>query len=185
MQEDLTLINLLQQGNERALSRLYDSYSGALYGVIVRICRNERLAQEVLQETFLKIWEYSESYNPEKGRFYTWAYRIARNTALNSLRNKARLIQTEELGVYKDKGEDEQIDIDLVKLNGAMSQLDDHHQRALELVYFKGLTHKAAHVEMEVPLGTFKSYVRQALKQLRSSYLIGVTGIWLIMERIL
>ena len=185
MQEDLTLINLLQQGNDHALSKIYDSYSGALYGVIIRICRDEIMAQDVLQETFVKIWQHSEAYDPEKGRFYTWAYRIARNSALNSIRNRSNLIQNEDLGVYKDKGDELQDSIDLVKLNGAMNRLEEHHQKALELVYFRGLTHKDAHLEMKVPLGTFKSYVRQALKQLRSSYSSIVIGIWLIMERIL
>jgi RNA polymerase sigma-70 factor (ECF subfamily) len=185
MKEELTLINLLKQGNERAFSRLYDSYSGALYGVILRICRNELMAQEVLQETFMKIWQSADSYNPDKGRFYTWAYRIARNSALNAIRNTSNLIQMEDLGVYKDKEDEEQIPVDLGKLNGAMNALEQHHQKALELVYFKGLTHMDAHKEMEVPLGTFKSYVRQALKQLRSSYTITIVGICLLMERIL
>lgn len=60
--------------------------------------------------------------------------------------------------------------MDYTELNGLIRTLEPHHQRALDLVYFNGLTHREAHKEMEVPLGTFKSYVRQALKQLRMQY---------------
>ncbi|MBT8263411.1 MAG: RNA polymerase sigma factor [Bacteroidia bacterium] len=185
MQEELTLINQMKARDERALSALYDNYSGALYGVIIRICRNEAHAQDLLQETFIKIWQKCDSYDPEKGRFYTWAYRIARNTTLNSLRNRPDLIQNEDLSVYDNKEEQDDTPIDLTQLNGSIKKLEAHHQEALGLVYFKGLTHREAHKEMDVPLGTFKSYVRQALTQLRKSYeLLLVVGIALL-ERIL
>ncbi|MCW5519624.1 sigma-70 family RNA polymerase sigma factor [Aureitalea sp. L0-47] len=186
MSEELTLINQLKARDERALSSLYDKYSAALYGVIIRICRNEANAQDLLQETFVKIWEKSDSYDPEKGRFYTWAYRIARNTTLNSLRNRPELIQNQDLSVYKNKEDDQsETAIDLTRLNGTLKQLEEHHQKAIELVYFKGMTHREAHEEMGVPLGTFKSYVRQALTNLRKSYeLLSFLGLF-IFERIL
>ena len=170
MQSDLLLIQQLQQGNAKALSSLYDKYSGALYGVILRICKDEALAQDVLQETFMKIWKNADKYYPDKGKFYTWSYRIARNTALNELRATSKLIQTEDLGVYKDTTAAEENPIDTRKLNGSIQQLEEHHQKALDLVYFKGLTHREAHQEMGVPLGTFKSYVQQALRKLRDIY---------------
>ena len=168
MLQQSLLIEQLQQGNAKAFEKLYDQYSGALYGVIVRICTDRSLAEEVLQDTFLKIWEQAQLYDPDKGRFYTWAYRIARNTSLNAMRAKGKLIQTQDLSVYKAE-EDEQKDPDLFPdLKEAMKQLEPHHQKALELVYFRGMTHREAHQVMDVPLGTFKSYVQQALKQLRT-----------------
>lgn len=170
MPSEKDLINQLQVGNTRALSSLYDKYSGALYGVIVRMCKDDAQAQDILQETFVKIWQKCSSYDSEKGNFYTWAYRIARNTTLNSLRSKNNLIQNDDLSVYTNKAEEETSNIDLPALSGSLKKLDSHHQRALELVYFEGLTHKEAHIEMDVPLGTFKSYIRQAIKQLREHY---------------
>lgn len=185
MPNESILIHNLQNGDTRALSALYDNYSGALYGVIIRMCRDEAMAQDLLQETFMKIWNKCGSYDPEKGKFYTWSYRIARNTTLNALRNPSKLIQTEDFSVYTDKAEDEEPEIDLTKLKGSLKKLDDHHQRALELVYFQGLTHREAHKEMDIPLGTFKSYIKQALKKLRESYRITIIIGGLIMNWIL
>ncbi|WP_188373978.1 RNA polymerase sigma factor [Winogradskyella haliclonae] len=170
MQDDALLIKQLQAKEERALSLLYDKYSGALYSVIIKMTRDEALSQDLLQETFITIWDKSHQYNPEKGRFYTWAYRIVKNKVLNYLRKNDILIQTDDLSVYENKEEPETINRNFLELNGAITKLDAHHQKAIELVYFKGLTHREAHAQMDVPLGTFKSYIQQALKQLRNTY---------------
>ncbi len=174
---DIFLIERLKTGDNRALYSLYDKYSAALFGVIVRMCRDRELAEDLLQESFVKIWEKIGSYDPAKGRFYTWAYRIARNTTLNHLRKNNPLIQTDDISVYdtKEIGVKEP---EAEELNGMLKKLDPHHQQAIELVYFQGYTHREAHQEMDVPLGTFKSYIKQALSKLREMradlYLIGV-----------
>lgn len=170
MQDDALLIKQLQAGQERALSLLYDKYSGALYSVILKMVKDEAIAQDLLQETFITIWDKSYQYNIEKGRFYTWTYRIARNKVLNFVRKNDKLIQKEDLSVYKY--EDEVVDNKEIEsqLKGAISKLDTHHRNVIELVYFKGLTHREAHQVMGVPLGTFKSYVQQALKKLKGIY---------------
>ncbi|MFD2561186.1 RNA polymerase sigma factor [Aquimarina rubra] len=181
MKDDLELIKKLQNQDSYALSKVYDLYSGALYGVILRMCKDEPLAQDLLQETFMKIWQKSHTYNPDKGKFFTWSYRIARNITLNSLRKKDILIQNEDLSVYKDRSTSE-AEKDFLELDGSLKKLEPHHQRALELVYFNGLTHREAHEEMNVPLGTFKSYIKQALKKLRESYKEELLVVWIIIE---
>ncbi|WP_109300355.1 RNA polymerase sigma factor [Aquimarina sp. AU474] len=181
MQDDLELIKRLQNQDNTALSLIYDKYAAALYGVILRICKNEAKAQDVLQETFIKIWQKSNSYDPKKGKFFTWSYRIAKNLALNSMRSPSKLIQNEDLSVYKNESTEEPT-IDLLQLNGSLKQLEPHHQKALELVYFNGLTHREAHKEMDVPLGTFKSYIKQALKKLRAAYQKELFILWIIIE---
>ncbi len=168
--EDINYITELQGGNKSALYELYNKYSAALYGVILRMCRKEDLAQEILQDTFLKIWKQIHTYDSNKGRFYTWAYRIARNTTLNTLRKEKDLIQKEDLSVYTDIKVEEEEDRDYSQINGMLQKLEPHHQLAIDLVYFKGMTHREAHEVMGVPLGTFKSYVQQALRQLRTAY---------------
>ncbi|MBT8253454.1 MAG: sigma-70 family RNA polymerase sigma factor [Bacteroidia bacterium] len=168
MIEESSIITRLKQKDASALSTLYDKYAGAIYGVILRMCRDENLAQNLLQDTFLKVWEKSYQYDPVKGRFYTWVYRIARNNVLNALRKENDLIQNSDLSVYTNKEAD--VELDFEDLNGGIRKLEPHHKQAIDLIYFKGLTHREAHAVMDVPLGTFKSYIRQALKQLREYY---------------
>lgn len=182
---DQLLIKNLQNKDEHALSKLYDKYSPAIYGVIIRMCKNEAQAQNLLQDTFMTVWEKSHQYNPEKGKFYTWAYRIAKNKVLNFLRKSNQLIQNEDLSVYSNKEEREDISIDRLALNGSFKKLEPHHQRALQLVYFQGLTHREAHEEMDVPLGTFKSYVQQALKKLRQELPTAIILGWLMIDGLL
>lgn len=182
MQDDNLLILQLQNKDEKALSLVYDKYAGALYGVIIRICKDEQQAQNLLQDTFLTIWEKSQTYDVNKGRFYTWAYRIAKNKTLNFIRKNNNLIQTEDLSVYTNKEEQATQEIDILKLNGSIKKLENHHQKALELVYFKGLTHREAHKEMKVPLGTFKSYIKQAIKQLQEIYTNPIVFLWILID---
>ena len=182
MSDDKALILKLQSKDETALGLIYDKYSAALYGVIIRMCKDEGIAKNLLQDTFMTIWEKSESYDFDKGRFYTWAYRIAKNKTLNFLRKTDKLIQVEDLSVYTNRTEEVTDKLDYLKLKGTIKRLDAHHQRAIELVYFNGLTHREAHEEMNVPLGTFKSYIKQALKQLQQSYLKMVTFLIILTE---
>ena len=178
---DNDLLARLGNGDKQALYIIYDRYAPALYGVILRMCRNRMQAEDLLQESFVKIWQNAHRYDSSKGRFYTWAYRIVKNTTLNALRKPLPLIQNDDLSVHTNK-EEVTTTIDHTELNGALKKLEPHHQKAIELVYFRGYTHKEAHEEMNVPLGTFKSYVRQALKQLRESYGTELVIIWSILH---
>ena len=182
MQNDDALIQQLQNKEERALSLLYDKYSGAIYSVILKMTKDESIAQNLLQDTFMSVWDKANSYDNSKGRFYTWVFRIARNKTLNFLRKVEPLIQTDDFSVYDSKEEAISIDAKYLELNGAITTLEEHHKEAIELVYFKGLTHKEAHQQMDVPLGTFKSYVRQALKQLRKAYTKTLSVLLLILN---
>ncbi|EDP71699.1 RNA polymerase, sigma-24 subunit, ECF subfamily protein [Flavobacteriales bacterium ALC-1] len=182
MQNDNSLIRDLKAKDERALSLLYDKYSGAIYSVILKMIRDEGKAQNLLQDTFMTVWEKAERYDETKGRFYTWVYRIAKNKTLNVLRKTDVLIQTDDFSVHTNKEDAISIEPEYLELNGAVTTLDAHHKEAIELVYFKGLTHKEAHQQMDVPLGTFKSYIRQALKQLRETYAKSLSLILLILN---
>ncbi|MDO1499971.1 RNA polymerase sigma factor [Winogradskyella maritima] len=182
MESDLIHIKQLQNKNQDGFSELYDKYSGAIYMVILKMIRNEVVAQELLQDTFMTVWNKSHQYNSDKGRFYTWVYRIARNKTLNHIRKEKNLIQTEDLGVYTNKEESVTIDPENPELQGRIKQLQPHHQKAIELVYFSGLTHREAHKELDVPLGTFKSYVQQALRELRNLYKSSMVLLFLLLK---
>lgn len=180
IRKEIPLIKALKEGDKNALYGLYDMYSGSMYGVILRIVGDEDEANDVLQETFITIWQKIASYDPDKGRFYTWTYRIAKNLSLNRIRNKKQFIQMEDSGVYNmtDEREDRP---ELSQLSGLLANLEPHHQEAVRLVYFSGYTHAEAHKVMDVPLGTFKSYIQQALKRLRAAYqAIFVPG-WIVL----
>ena len=103
MQNDNTLIQDLKNKDERALSLLYDKYSGAIYSVILKMIRDEGKAQNLLQDTFMTVWEKAERYDESKGRFYTWVYRIAKNKTLNVLRKTDMFIQTDDFSVHTNK----------------------------------------------------------------------------------
>ena len=89
MEQPNTLIEKMQSGNEYAFSKLYVMYSEAMYGIIYSIVLDEAIAEEVLQDTFVKIWNKRSSYSINKGRFFTWILNIARNTAIDKTRSKS------------------------------------------------------------------------------------------------
>src|SRR6186997_886444 len=87
--KETELVLLLKQRTQTAFSYLYDNYSPALYGVIVSIVQDRELANDVLQEVFIKVWRQIDQYNPEKGKLYTWLINICRNASIDTLRSKS------------------------------------------------------------------------------------------------
>ena len=83
------LVQLLKQRTQAAFSYLYDNYSGALYNIIFSILQDKELANDVLQEVFIKIWRQIDQYNAEKGRLFTWMVNISRNASIDTLRSKS------------------------------------------------------------------------------------------------
>ena len=77
------IVELLHERNEKAISLLYENYSDTLYGVAYKVVKDEMLAQDVLQESFVKIWKKADSYDPSKAKLFTWLFRITRNTAID------------------------------------------------------------------------------------------------------
>ncbi|TDI70602.1 MAG: hypothetical protein E2O86_03340 [Bacteroidetes bacterium] len=89
MHQPDALILEMQNGSHNAFSNLYEMYSKALHGVIIAIERDSLIAEEVLQDVFVKVWNNSNSYSINKGRFYTWLLNIARNAAIDTTRSRA------------------------------------------------------------------------------------------------
>src|SRR5690606_12203866 len=83
------LIELLQKKDQKAFSKIYEMYSESTYGIIYNIVLDTDLAEEVLQDVFIKIWEKADTYTTAKGRFFTWILNIARNAAIDKVRSKA------------------------------------------------------------------------------------------------
>ena len=165
------LVMLLKQRDQSAYGYLYDNYSGALLSVINNIVSDMELANDVLQEVFIKIWRQIESYNDNKGRLFTWMLNISRNASIDTVRSKGfqNSQQNQELSehVYNNSGST-QMAIDQIGLRKVVHQLRDEYKVLVELTYFQGYTQDETSKMLGIPLGTVKTRLRNALIQLRT-----------------
>jgi len=169
------LVLALQRRENIAAEALYDMYSASLFGVIVRIVNDETLAEDILQDTFVKIWNSFSSYSTEKGRLFTWMVNIARNLAIDKIRSKDFKNQTknqelENNVTFIDEQRNTVYKPELLGVKDLVEQLKPEQKSILNLVYFKGYTHVEAADELGVPLGTIKTRLRTAIAQLRKYF---------------
>jgi RNA polymerase sigma-70 factor (ECF subfamily) len=164
------LVIALIARDEQAFSYLYDHYSGSLYSIVLQIVKSPQIASDVLQEIFINIWRRIDSYDPIKGRLFTWMLNISRNASIDMLRSKnyQNSQKNQEItdNVY---GVDQvtQTNIDSIGLTKFLGKLRPELRVLIELAYFKGYTHdEIAQIE-DIPLGTVKTRIRNALLQLR------------------
>jgi RNA polymerase sigma factor (sigma-70 family) len=164
------LVMLLKQRSQSAFNYLYDNYSGALYSLILSILPDKELANDVLQEVFIKIWRQIEQYDAEKGRLFTWMINISRNASIDTLRSKGYHSQKQnrELteSVYSAAGTIN-IETDKIGLRKLITGLKEDHKVLIELAYFQGYTQDEISKLLNIPLGTVKTRLRTALIQLR------------------
>ncbi len=162
------ITQLLINKDEQAIDLIYDHYGDNLYGYILKIVTDEQMAQDVLQESFIKIWKYSDKYDPKKSRLFTWLMNICRNLAIDKLRASKRYltddIQKLDSGVYNFKVS--QINIDQIDLREKVNGLETKYKVIIEVLFFKGMTQREASDYLEVPLGTVKSRLKIALREL-------------------
>ncbi len=164
------LVYLLKQRQQSAFSYLYDNYSGALLSVIINIVSDTELANDVLQEVFVKIWRQIESYDNTKGRLFTWMMNVARNASIDTVRSKGfqNSQQNQELTeTLYDKGGSTQLHTDKIGLRKVVHELKDEYKVLIELAYFEGYTQDEISKMLDIPLGTVKTRLRTALTQLR------------------
>jgi RNA polymerase sigma factor (sigma-70 family) len=165
------LVELLKQHDNRAFSYLYEHYSAALYGIILPIVNQAEVANDVLQEVFLNIWRKIESYDPVKGRLFTWMLNIARNASIDMLRSRnfQNSKKNQPLNEAVNWGRSVQMqDVDNIGLRKVLDKLKDEQRMLVELAYFKGYTHEEIAAMEGIPLGTVKTRIRTALIQLRN-----------------
>lgn len=147
---------------------LYDQYSPALYGVILRIVQSQPTAEDVLQETFVKIWKNADAYDASKGRLFTWMISIARNCAIDYTRSKGYKQQVRAQGNFVNKEEQtDTFDTDHIGLKEIVAKLEPGNQEIIDLVYFQGYTPAETAEKLNMPLGTVKTKIRSALQLLR------------------
>lgn len=162
-------ISRLQAQDPNVIGDLYDAYSGALYGIVLRIVQAPELAQQVIQDTFVKVWRNSASYDSSKGRLFTWLANIARNTAIDVTRTahfqKSRKTDSIETLVHSPGGPS--INPDHIGIREAVGRLEDKYRVLVDLLYFQGYTQEEAAEETGIPLGTVKTRLRYAINELR------------------
>ncbi len=171
-----TLISLLKKKERTAINYLYDNYSKVLYGVIFNGINNEEVAEDLLQEVFIKIWKNIESYDPARGRLYTWMINIARNSSIDYQRSKQNKKDIKNQSIDNslndiNKSENFEQKTDSIGLKQLVASLPTNHKEIIDLVYFKGYTQDETSKELNIPLGTVKTRVRAAIGTLRTLFI--------------
>ena len=164
------LVTLLQQRDQSAFGYLYDHYAGALYGIISAIVVDKELANDVLQEVFIKIWKQINTYDAAKGRLFTWMMNIARNASIDMLRSKGYQSSQQNRELTETVYEREGItstQIEHIGLRKLVYSLKEDYKVLVELSYFRGYTQDEISKMLNMPLGTVKTRLRSALMQLR------------------
>ncbi|MEO1010373.1 MAG: sigma-70 family RNA polymerase sigma factor [Bacteroidota bacterium] len=166
------IVELLRERDEKAISLLYEHYGDTLYGVANKVVRDEEVAQDVLQESFVKIWRKSDSYDPTKAKLFTWLFRITRNTAIDKLRSSSsktdKEIQIDVSDVYNLGVESTRPEFMDVREN--LEKIESKYQVVLEALFFQGMTQQEASDELNIPLGTIKSRLKIGLRELKKIY---------------
>ena len=166
------LVTLIRSGNQNAFSYLYDNYSKALFGVIYTIVGNAAEAEDILQDVFLKIWSNFFTYDQGKGRLYTWMLNIARNSAIDYTRSKQykmnlKNFSSDMLVNEINKVHSNNVSYDHIGLKNVLDELKQDHQTIIDLAYYKGYTQEEIAKKLNLPFGTVKTKVRQAIITLR------------------
>jgi RNA polymerase sigma-70 factor (ECF subfamily) len=165
------LVLQLQNRNQQAFSYLYDNYAGALNGAILKLVDDNTLAEDILQEAFVKIWNNFSSYDATKGRLFTWMVNITRNLTIDTLRSKGYKkqlkISADENSVsnYADGTTKEKFDT--LGIKKQLLNLKPEQRSIIDMAYFGGYTQEEISTQTGVPLGTVKTRMRTAILELR------------------
>lgn len=168
------LVMQLRNNSRTAFEYLYDNYSPALYGIILKIVKDEERASDVLQDSFLKIWRNIDKYWPEKGTLFTWMLNVARNTAIDKQRIETKIqkvVPLDSTGEWEAGFTDDRLFYDM-DVRSIVAKLLPERRILIELVYFEGYTHEELAEKLNVPLGTVKSRIRKALQELREVFIV-------------
>ena len=173
--EEPELFERLRRRDPHAMTRLYDSFGPLVYSLIYRIVQDAGVAEDLVQETFLRVWNQAHAFDPGRGSAAAWVLTVARNRAIDWRRSVAgkpdRTVwedyDAERPGNFLDM-EKVLIDSDRARrVRAAMDRLNDRQRSVIEMAYFEGLSQTEMAERMGQPLGTVKTWVRSALKSLR------------------
>ncbi len=167
------LLRAVGTGDRAAFAALYAQTAAQLFGVALRMLRQRDRAEDVLQESFVTIWQRAGDYDPTKGAPLTWLITVLRHRAIDALRRSARqperLAEPEEALLALVAGPADSADrgSDLRALQNCLGELGPEQRRAMLLVYAYGLTQEELAARIATPLGTVKSWIRRSLERLK------------------
>jgi RNA polymerase sigma-70 factor, ECF subfamily len=170
---------------EAALSALYDRYSRTVFGVGLKLLGDRSLAEELVQEVFLRVWRSSRTFDPSRGSFSTWLYRVTRNITMDLYRKRSCRVHPvpdgdPHISTTRDSspGPQEIVDDSWLswRISRALEGLDAAHREVIELAYFQGLSQREISRQTGVPLGTVKTRTSSALKRLRKGLVVRATS---------
>lgn len=177
--DDVAIMRRMAQGDDRALGSLYDHWHSLVYAVVLRIVRQQKDVEDVVEETFWQAWRQASRYEPSRGSVATWLLTIARSRALDRVRALTRLREesleserAEEVAQYasdSDPAKDAESAERRKIVVEALGELPAEQREALELGYFGGLSQSEIAERTGQPLGTIKTRMRLAMQKLRSS----------------
>src|SRR5918992_3983194 len=170
---DEDLVSWVAQGDEQALSELYDRYSRPVYATGIRSLGDVHLAEELVQDAFTSVWQGAASFDSSRASFATWLYRVTRNRVVDLARR--RRVRPQSAGEDRlhaiSGGPEPEAGVDGWDVAGALSRIPEEHREVLTLAYFEGLSQREISRRTGVPLGTIKSRTTAALKRLHRSLL--------------
>ncbi len=167
------LVAFLKAKDESSFSYLYDNYSGALYGIVLNIIPEKEIANDVLQEVFIKIWHKIDSYDDTKGRLFTWMFNITHNLSIDMVRSKTYKNNNRNQEMpgdeyFESPGIVIQMNVDNIGVKKVVHKLKPGLKVLIDLAYFKGYSHQQIAAMEKLPLGTVKTRIRAALLQLKT-----------------
>jgi RNA polymerase sigma-70 factor (ECF subfamily) len=182
--EDQALIERLKRRDPQALAELYDRYGRIAYSLVLRVVRDQAIAEDLVQETFLRVWNRVHSIDSERGAIGPWLLAIARNRAIDYLRSSAGrdrsaavgLDETDHAPLYHEMEAGILVSDQVRRVKAAMEKLAPNQRTVMELAYFEGLSQPEMSAKMGQPLGTIKSWVRTALQSLRDELGVAVSS---------
>ncbi|MDW8060534.1 MAG: sigma-70 family RNA polymerase sigma factor [Thermomicrobium sp.] len=175
---DEQLVERLVSGDLQALEALYDRYARPVYSLAVRMLGDPAEAEELLQETFVRLWQQAFRYEARRGSFGSWLMSIAHNLAVDALRHRSRrpqradfvdaatlpLPSVDERAIALEAAEASEL---RERVRRAVAQLPEPQRQAIELAFFAGLTHSEIAAVLGEPIGTIKTRIRLAMQKLQ------------------
>jgi RNA polymerase sigma-70 factor (ECF subfamily) len=172
IEDDASLLALVQSGDEQAMASIFDRYSKVVYSVALRVLRDPAAAEDVLQEIFMQIWRNPDSFTAARGSLGGWLAVVSRNRSIDALRRKRPTDSVDDIVLassYNLAAEAERNSL-MERARGVIITLPTEQRKTLEMAFFDGLTHSEIAEMTGDPLGTVKTRIRSALLTLRKAF---------------